>query len=115
MTLITPVVTGKWPKEEASQDPGANQSHTLFAVLSAIDFGLMLGVYVGSIVVVVGVFLMPVPKEVYPSGEVPVSPAVQCTIWLTSLYFIVYFCEKMLTTLDTHNQTGTPSRALGIF
>merc|ERR1719321_154446 len=39
--------------------------------------------------------MMPVPTEVYPTGEVPVSPAVQCTISLTTIYFMVYFCLEM--------------------
>merc|ERR1719335_720125 len=68
---------------------------TLRIVLEGIRYALMLGLYGGAVTVVVGIHMMEVPKEVHPSGEVPVSPAVQCTIALTTIYFLTYFCFEI--------------------
>lgn len=93
MVLVTPVVTNTMPRGGDEPVPAPNK--TLRIVLEAIRYTLLLGLYVGFILVVVGIHMMPVPREVYPTGTVPVSPAVQCTISLTTIYFMVYFCLEM--------------------
>jgi uncharacterized membrane protein len=93
MVLITPLVTNSMPSDGDEQIQAPNK--TLRLILEAVRYTLLLGLYVGFIMVVIGIHMMPVPREVYPSGVVPVSPAVQCTISLTTIYFAVYFCLEV--------------------
>merc|ERR1719359_2830704 len=51
----------------------------------------MLGLYVGVICIVYGIFTYVPPKGIWPEGkDFPVSPAVQCTTILTCQYFVLY-------------------------
>jgi len=59
-------------------------------VLTAIRYILMLMLYGGFTTVIVGVFLMDGPKEIWGDDAPPVSPAVWNTILLTTLFFTVY-------------------------
>jgi hypothetical protein len=66
----------------------------------AIRYLLMLGMYGGCGVVCVSLFVMQAPKELYPDGTPPVSPAVSCVMNLTIQYFIVYFLLAACRTAD---------------
>merc|ERR1719446_1095865 len=83
------------PKSPDEESQIGTSNKTLRLVLEAIRYSIMLGLYGGAVVIVVGIHQMEVPKEVHPSGEVPVSPAVQCTIALASIYFITFFCFEI--------------------
>merc|ERR1719311_1660871 len=96
MVFVLPVATGQMPGKADEMVYTPNK--TLRLVIEGIRYALMLGLYGGAVVIVVGIHQMEVPKEVHPSGEVPVSPAVQCTIALASLYFITFFCFEIFKT-----------------
>lgn len=91
MVFVLPLVTGQMPKSPDEESQIGTSNKTLRLVLEAIRYSIMLGLYGGAVTIVVGIHQMEVPREVHPSGEVPVSPAVQCTIALTTLYFVTYF------------------------
>lgn len=91
MVFVLPLVTGQMPKSPDEESQIGTGNKTLRLVLEAIRYSIMLGLYGGAVTIVVGIHQMEVPREVHPSGEVPVSPAVQCTIALTTLYFVTYF------------------------
>merc|ERR1719262_1993318 len=51
----------------------------------------MLGLYVGVIAVIWGIYTYKPPAGIWPEGKAwPVSPAVQCTTILTCQYFVLY-------------------------
>merc|ERR1719265_953237 len=59
---------------------------------------------------------MEAPKEVYPEGTPPVSPAVSCTINLTIQFFVVYLCLAVFRTIDQFNRhPGRSSKHADIF
>jgi len=66
------------------------QGGVVAGVLTAIRYILMLMLYGGFTTVIVGVFLMEGPKEIWGDEAPPVSPAVWNTILLTTLFFAVY-------------------------
>lgn len=105
MVFIIPVATGQMPADPDEKVYTSNR--TLRLVLDGIRFALMLGLYGGAVVIVVGIHQMEVPREVYPSGEVPVSPAVQCTIALASLYFVTFFCFEIFKSYNELNGLTT--------
>jgi len=114
MVFVLPVFTGQMPLKDGEIVPTPNR--TLRIVLEAIRFTFMIGLYGGAVTVVVGIHAMEVPTEVHPSGEVPVSPAVQCTIALTSLYFITYFCFELTKAFDEmQNPNYPPSKLCNTF
>jgi len=49
-------------------------------------------------VVVLGVFMMKGPKEIWGNQEPPVSPAVMCTIFLSGIFFLVYLLVAIVKT-----------------
>jgi len=93
MVFVLPIATGQTPGK--SDEMVHTPNKMLRMILEAIRYSIMLGLYGGAITIVVGIYMMEVPKEVYPSGEVPVSPAVQCTIALADVYFVTYFCFEI--------------------
>merc|ERR1719324_1749103 len=67
-------------------------------VFTAIRYFAMLGMYGGFTAVCIGAFLMEAPTSVYPGGAPPVSPAVACTMNLTTQYFGVYLFVALMRT-----------------
>merc|ERR1719253_1012623 len=59
-------------------------------VLTAIRYTAMAVTYGGFTTVIVGAFMMDPPKELWPDGPPPVSPAVGSTMNLSAQYFLVY-------------------------
>jgi hypothetical protein len=98
MVFVIPVATGQMPGK--ADETVYTQNRSLRVILDAIRFSVMLGLFGGAVVIVVGIHQMEVPKEIHPSGEVPVSPAVQCTIALASLYFLTFFCFEIFKTYN---------------
>merc|ERR1719230_2470117 len=99
MTLcvcVIPVFTGKVFKVDPKtgdipQDAEPFENWMLAGVFTALKYLIMLGLYVGAIVVVYGIINFQPPPGIWPAGQVPpVSPAVQCVMILTCQYFIVY-------------------------
>merc|ERR1719378_1832280 len=51
----------------------------------------MIGLYIGAVVIIYGTYTYVPPKGSWPGDKLPpVSPAVGCTMILSSMYFIVY-------------------------
>lgn len=103
VVLLIPLFTGSEPVTDSDGNIdhnriGSPQCAWIFVILR---FVIMLGLYGGYIAVCVGTLLMEAPKELYPDGTPPVSPAVSCVINLTTQYFIVYL---LLAIFRTWNQ-----------
>ena len=56
-------------------------------VFTAVKYIAMLGMYGGFTTVCIGAFMMEPVKALFPAGPPPVSPAVQCTMNLSTQYF----------------------------
>jgi len=67
-------------------------------VLTALRYVVMAMLYGGFTAVVVGVFMMRGPKEIWGNQEPPVSPAVMCTIFLSGMFFLVYLLVAITKT-----------------
>merc|ERR1719162_1397143 len=59
-------------------------------VVLVCRYVIMLGIYAGFTVVVVGLAVMTGPEELWGETPPPVNPAMICIIILSALYFIVY-------------------------
>merc|ERR1719498_1705552 len=95
IALCVPIFTGEQVKfnergdidEEAS--PFKNKlAATCFTVLKYL---ILIGLYIGAICVIYGTYTYVPPAGSWPGDTLPpVSPAVGCTMILSSMYFIVY-------------------------
>merc|ERR1719174_3516642 len=99
MTLVVcviPIFTGKvinvdTKTGDIKDDAKPFEQPIIAGCFTALKFIIMLGLYVGVIVVIYGIINYVPPKGIWPEGEVPpVSPAVQCTMILSCQYFLVY-------------------------
>merc|ERR1719389_527780 len=73
------------PEEKVFESPIVGIAFTVLKYL------IMLGLYVGALVVVYGIITFEPPKGTWPGDVVPpVSPAVQCTMILAAQFFLVY-------------------------
>merc|ERR1719235_1825832 len=67
--------------------------NTIAAIcFTVLKYLILIGLYIGAIVVIYGTYTYQPPAGTSPFGDKmpPVSPAVACTMILTSMYFIVY-------------------------
>jgi len=102
VVFLVPLFTGSQPVT----DSDGNIDHTQLAspqcgwIFVILRYVIMLGLYGGYVVVVAGVLLMQAPKELYPDGTPPVSPAVSCVINLTTQYFVVYLLLALFRTFN---------------
>merc|ERR1719446_185217 len=69
--------------------------------------------YGGFTTVCVGAISMEAPKELWPDGQPPVSPAVACTMNLSMQYFAVYLAIAVLQTWEQFNSVTPETRKLG--
>merc|ERR1719248_102084 len=69
-------------------------------VLTVLRYTLMLMLYGGFTTVIVGVFMMEGPAEIWQGKQPPVSPAVFTTVLLTSLFFTAYLGVAVVKTLE---------------
>merc|ERR1719335_141796 len=99
MTLcvcVIPLFTGKVisvdPKTgDIPQDTQPFTFYPLAIAFTLLKYLIMLGLYVGALVVVYGIINFEPPKGTWPGDKIPpVSPAVQCVMILTCQYFLVY-------------------------
>merc|ERR1719420_2612687 len=90
--LFTGEVIGVDPKTgdiPHDAQPFENQICAIF--FTCVKYFIMLGLYVGVIAIIYGIWTYEPPKGIWPEGkEWPVSPAVQCTSILTCQYFVIY-------------------------
>jgi len=102
LVLIIPVFTGEFT-EHADEHGDIDMSKVQIGgmgamVLTAIRYIIMLALYGGFTVVIVGVFMMEGPKEIWGDEELPVSPAVMNTILLATTFFTVYLLVALTKT-----------------
>merc|ERR1719421_1767657 len=99
MTLcvcVIPVMTGKVmsvdPKTgDIAKDAKPFSNAIVAAGFTLLKYLIMLGLYVGALVVVYGIINFEPPKGIWPGDKIPpVSPAVQCVMILSCQYFLVY-------------------------
>merc|ERR1719473_1176284 len=96
VALIVPLLTG----EKAKLDPTTGKpdhdhqpfKNTCAAVcFTVLKYLIMIGLYVGTISIIYGTYTYKPPAGSWPGDKIPpVSPAVDCTMILTSMYFAVY-------------------------
>merc|ERR1719181_898922 len=67
-------------------------------ILSISRYIIMACLYGGFATVCVGVYLMEAPKEIWGDDAPPVSPAVACTVNLTTQFFVVYLLVALTKT-----------------
>jgi len=95
LVLLIPMFTKAELKldEHGDLDPATNpfEDKTMATIFTAIRYITFLGLYVGFGMVCTGVFLYEPPAGVW-EGEIPaLSPAVACTMTLSTAFFLVYF------------------------
>merc|ERR1719478_1258326 len=126
MTLcacVIPIFTGKVMKVDPKtgdipKDEEPFESSVLAGVFTALKFLIMLGLYVGALVVVYGIINFEPPKGIWPGDQIPpVSPAVQCVMILSCQYFLVYggiqICKSIIEFAgDLFGYTHTLQEAL---
>ena len=103
IVLIIPVFTHESDviaDEHGNLDTLSVKDGGLVAVLwSAVRYVIMLALYGGFTTVIVGVFMMKGPEEIWgnePPTATPMdglSPAVMCTVLLTTMSLTVYFLD----------------------
>jgi hypothetical protein len=111
MVVAVPLVLGGEPKVDEDGTPIVEGSSGIMGkAFTAIKYISMLGMYGGFTTVCVGAFLMEPVKALFPAGPPPVSPAVQCTMNLTTQYFAVYLAIAIMKTYHEFNKE-TPMTA----
>merc|ERR1719460_2631288 len=77
------------------------ENSILAIAFTVLKFLIMLGLYVGALVVVYGIITFEPPKGTWPGDKVPpVSPAVQCVMILSAQFFLVYGGIQVCKTVD---------------
>jgi hypothetical protein len=74
------------------------QNVMLATVFTIVRYLVFIGLYAGFGGIIVGVFLFEPPKDVWDGPVPPVSPAVKCTVILSSGFFFVYLCQALART-----------------
>lgn len=89
------------------------QSNTLVVgILTFVRYIIVVALYGGFVAVVAGVFQMEGPQELWPDGTIPVSPAVGCTILMSSLFFLVYLLVAVSRTACELSETLRQTQGL---
>merc|ERR1719161_1996207 len=109
MTLcacVVPIFTGKAIKVnkktgDIDDDEKPFSSPILGIAFTVLKFLIMLGLYVGALVVVYGIITFEPPKGTWPGDKIPpVSPAVQCVMILSAQFFLVYGGIQICRSVD---------------
>merc|ERR1719359_1875060 len=94
--LCVPLLTGekvKFDKDTGDMDENAQPFKNTIAAagFTVLKYAIMIGLYVGAVAVIYGTYTYEPPAGSWPGDTIPpVSPAVACTMILTSMYFLVY-------------------------
>merc|ERR1719484_281631 len=81
-------------------------------LLTVLKWTCMALLYGGFTAVCVGAFAMDPPKELWPEGVPPVSPAVACTMNLAMQYFGVYLAIAVVQTWVQFNKNTAETHKL---
>merc|ERR1719393_843933 len=117
VALVVPLLTGEKVKlnERGDIDEESRPFQNQFAAIcfTVLKYLIMIGLHVGTISIIYGTYTDKPPRGSWPGDKIPpVSPAVECTCILTSMYFIVYagiqFGEtfKSFSGVDSSKLTG---------
>merc|ERR1719321_1879134 len=95
VALVVPLLTGEKVKfnERGDIDETAKPfKNTVAAVcFTVLKYLIMIGLYIGAICIIYGTYTYVPPAGAWVSEKIPpVSPAVECTMILASMYFFVY-------------------------
>merc|ERR1719218_504457 len=107
VALVPPLLTGEKVKlNERTGEPDHEHQpfkNTCAAVcFTVLKYLIMIGLYVGTISIIYGTYTYKPPAGSWPGDKIPpVSPAVECTMILTSMYFIVYAGIQLGKTLQS--------------
>merc|ERR1719375_3099403 len=115
LVLFVPLFTQKEIAIESSTGElkleGSNpfENPVLQTVFNFVRYVTFLALYVGFGAVCVGVFLFKPPEGIWEGPIPPVSPAVACTMILSTAFFVVYFLAAVSRTHSqyTVGQVGT--------
>merc|ERR1719482_993768 len=95
VTLVIPLLTGE--KVVHDEHGNIDEDHQPFKnTIAAICFTvlkylILIGLYIGVVCIIYGTYIYKPPAGSWPGDQIPpVSPAVACTMILTTMYFIVY-------------------------
>jgi len=108
MVLVVPIVTPMKEVEveetgEVKADSKGNpfESPLLQAVFNAIRYVTVLALYAGFGTVLVGLFRFTPDPKIWDGPVPPISPAVGCTVMLSTAFFLIYF---LLAVSRTYSQ-----------
>merc|ERR1719327_1873885 len=117
MTLVVciiPIFTGKVigvdiKTGDIKDDAKPFEQPIIAGCFTALKFLIMIGLYIGALVVVYGIINFEPPKGTWPGDVIPpVSPAVQCVMILSCQYFLVYggiqICKSVEEWLSFQNE-----------
>merc|ERR1719160_2145900 len=95
IALCVPLFTGEKVKfnERGDIDEESQPFKNKFAALgfTVLKYLIMIGLYVGAVCIIYGTYTYVPPAGSWPGDTIPpVSPAVACTMILTSCYFLIY-------------------------
>ena len=95
---------------DVSEMSDANPS--AIKLLMVLRYIIMAGLYGGFTAVVIGVFIMRGPKEIWGSQEPKLSAAVMCTILLSGMFFLIYLLVAITKTCFEVSKKACASQAL---
>ena len=111
VALVVPLLTGQKytvNPETGEPDPDHKPFENQIAVIcfTVLKYLIMIGLYVGTISIIYGTYTYEPPAGSWPGDKIPpVSPAVECTMILTSMYFIVYAGIQFTKTFESFTRT----------
>merc|ERR1719484_238304 len=114
--LALPLVLGHTPAVGADGIPEVKSTPGIVGtILTVLKWTCMAALYGGFTAVCVGAFAMDPPKELWPEGVPPVSPAVACTMNLSLQYFSVYLAIAVVQTwVQFNGQTSGTHKLSGV-
>merc|ERR1719316_1922115 len=112
IALVVPLLTGEKGKmnERGDIDEESRPFKNTFAAVgfTVLKYLIMIGLYIGTISIIYGTYTYVPPAGSWPGDEIPpVSPAVECTMILTAMYFVVYAGIQFAKTFQSFSGTDS--------
>merc|ERR1719262_899044 len=106
IALVVPLLTGEKAKfnerGDIDEESKPFKSPIAAACFTVLKYLIMIGLYVGAVCVIYGTYNYVPPAGSWPGDTIPpVSPAVACTMILTSCYFLVYAGIQFAKTFES--------------